>query len=161
MSHSTIPRVLYVIDIPAFVAAFFQGGLLQVSAVNQQPKIKQAYLAAVLRQDITFLDNNPVGKIQTSIAEDMDLIVDAMGEKLGEAIQTLTTFVAGLAIGFYLSWSVMYTCILGVCVLLFLYMMGDYIFNNERTYYDNNSTGNSRCSLLVLCPCWASCSATS
>lgn len=50
------------------------------------------------------MDNNPVGKIQTTIAEDMDLITDAMGEKLGEAIQTLVTFVAGLAVGFYLSW---------------------------------------------------------
>jgi ABC-type multidrug transport system fused ATPase/permease subunit len=90
--------------VAAFLAAFFQGGFLQVSAVNQQPKIKQAYLAALLRQDIAFLDNNPVGKIQTRIAEDMDLITDAMGEKFGEAVQTIVTFIAGLSVGFYLSW---------------------------------------------------------
>lgn len=82
----------------------FQGGFLQVSAVNQQPKIKKAYLASVLSQDIAFMDNNPVGKIQNRIAEDMDLVTDAIGEKFGEAVQTTITFVAGLGVGFYLSW---------------------------------------------------------
>lgn len=86
------------------IAGFFQGGLLQVSAVLQQPKLKQAYLAAVMRQDITWMDLNPAGKVQSTIAQDMDLYTDAIGEKLGETIQTLVQFFLGLAVGFYVSW---------------------------------------------------------
>jgi ATP-binding cassette subfamily B (MDR/TAP) protein 1 len=88
----------------AFVAAFFQGGLLQVAAARQQPKIKQAYLAAILRQDVTWMDLNPPGKVQSTIAQDMDLVTDAMGDKFGEAIQTIVQFVLGLLVGFVVSW---------------------------------------------------------
>ena len=88
----------------AFLAAFFQGGLMQVSAARQQPLIKQAYLGAVLRQDLAWMDMNPPGKIQSTISQDIDLITDAMGDKLGEAVQTIVQFVLGLSVGFFVSW---------------------------------------------------------
>ena len=88
----------------AFLAAFFQGGLLQIAAARQQPKFKEAYLAAILRQDVAWMDLNPPGKVQSTIAQDMDLVTDAMGEKFGEAIQTIVQFVLGLIVGFIVSW---------------------------------------------------------
>ena len=87
----------------ALFAEFVNRAMLQVSAELQLPKMKKAFLDAVLRQDIAWSDENPVGKVQ-SILTNLDDVTDAMGEKLSEALGASVQFFAGIAVGFFVSW---------------------------------------------------------
>ncbi|KAH7846257.1 hypothetical protein Vadar_011808 [Vaccinium darrowii] len=72
---------------------------------RQVGTLRKKYLEAVLKQDIGFFDTDArTGDIVLSISTDTVLIQDAIGEKVGNFIHYISTFVAGLVIGFVLVW---------------------------------------------------------
>ena len=66
--------------------------------------IRKKFFYCILRQDIGFFDTNSVGELNTRLAEDIKKISDGMGDKIGITVQSLSRFVAGLAIAFYYGW---------------------------------------------------------
>ncbi|KAH7846544.1 hypothetical protein Vadar_015190 [Vaccinium darrowii] len=69
---------------------------------RQVGTLRKKYLEAVLKQDIGFFDTDArTGDIVLSISTDTVLIQDAM---VGNFIHYISTFVAGLVIGFVLVW---------------------------------------------------------
>ena len=60
-----------------FVAAF------NYSAERQVKKIRKEFLAAVLRQDISWFDTNTTSDFASRMTEDLNKVQDGMGEKVG------------------------------------------------------------------------------
>eukprot|EP00621_Florenciella_sp_RCC1693_P000340 CAMPEP_0182553406 /NCGR_PEP_ID=MMETSP1323-20130603/49466_1 /TAXON_ID=236787 /ORGANISM="Florenciella parvula, Strain RCC1693" /LENGTH=1365 /DNA_ID=CAMNT_0024765121 /DNA_START=47 /DNA_END=4144 /DNA_ORIENTATION=- len=113
----------------AFVANFCQSALLNISAIRQAPKIKAAYLHAVLRQDVSWFDTNNVG-VAGRLSTDASEIQDAIGEKLGAAIQSIAQFCAGIFVGFFISWRLSLVVIaivppLAIALGLLMYIVGN------------------------------------
>ncbi|KAF7144123.1 hypothetical protein RHSIM_Rhsim05G0178000 [Rhododendron simsii] len=66
---------------------------------------RKKYLEAVLKQDVGFFDTDArTGDIVLSVATDTVLVQDAISEKVGNFIHHISTFVAGLVVGFVLAW---------------------------------------------------------
>ena len=76
-------------------AAFVQMALSSIFAEQQAPKLRSAYLRAILRQDSAWYDSLEHGAMELpgSIAADAIVIKDGIGFKLQQAMQMLLTFV--------------------------------------------------------------------
>ncbi|XP_058084025.1 ABC transporter B family member 19-like [Magnolia sinica] len=83
----------------AEIACWMYTGERQVSALRKK------YLEAVLKQDVGFFDTEArTGDIVFSVSTDTLLVQDAISEKVGNFIHYLSTFLAGLVVGFVSAW---------------------------------------------------------
>lgn len=83
----------------AEIACWMYTGERQVSALRKK------YLEAVLKQDVGFFDTDArTGDIVFTVSTDTLLVQDAISEKVGNFIHYLSTFLAGLVVGFVSAW---------------------------------------------------------
>ncbi|KAK1313924.1 ABC transporter B family member 19 [Acorus calamus] len=83
----------------AEIACWMYTGERQVSTLRKK------YLEAVLKQDVGFFDTDArTGDIVFSVSTDTLLVQDAISEKVGNFIHYLSTFLAGLVVGFMSAW---------------------------------------------------------
>ncbi|EGC45129.1 multidrug resistance protein [Histoplasma capsulatum var. duboisii H88] len=73
-------------------------------------KIREKYLAAILRQNVAFFDKLGAGEITTRITADTNLIQDGISEKVGLTMTALATFVTAFIIGFVKFWKLTLIC---------------------------------------------------
>lgn len=85
-------------------------------------KVREQYLAAILRQNIAFFDELGAGEITTRISADTNLVQDGISEKIGLTITALATFATAFIIGFVKSWKL--TLILLSTVVAITLVMG-------------------------------------
>ncbi|XP_025013137.1 ABC transporter B family member 21 isoform X2 [Ricinus communis] len=86
-------------------ASFFQVACWMITGERQAARIRSLYLKAVLRQDISFFDKEAnTGEVVGRMSGDTILIQDAMGEKVGNFIQLLASFVGGFLVAFLKGW---------------------------------------------------------
>ncbi|KAG1366428.1 ABC transporter B family member 19 [Cocos nucifera] len=72
---------------------------------RQAGALRRRYLEAVLKQDVGFFDTDArTGDIVFSVSTDTLLVQDAISEKVGNFIHYLSTFLAGLVVGFISAW---------------------------------------------------------
>lgn len=83
---------------------YAQFALFTMTAERQICRIRKEFMKALLRQDMTWFDTNKTGEIASRLSEDTQLMVEGMGEKLGQTINATFTFIVGLAIAFWKGW---------------------------------------------------------
>ncbi|ORX90713.1 P-loop containing nucleoside triphosphate hydrolase protein [Basidiobolus meristosporus CBS 931.73] len=71
---------------------------------RQTRKVRESYLAAVLRQDIAWFDKLGAGEITTRITSDTHLIQDGISEKFPQSSSYVATFISAFIIAFIKSW---------------------------------------------------------
>jgi ATP-binding cassette subfamily B (MDR/TAP) protein 1 len=82
-------------------------------------KIREAYLQAILRQNIAYFDNLGAGEITTRITADTNLIQDGISEKVGLTLTALATFVTAFIIAYVKYWKLALICTSTiVCLIL-------------------------------------------
>lgn len=85
-------------------------------------KIREEYLASILRQNIGYFDKLGSGEITTRITADMNLVQDGMSEKLGLTLTAIATFLAAYVIGYIKYWKL--TLILTSTIVAMFVTMG-------------------------------------
>ncbi|KAL8997483.1 MAG: hypothetical protein Q9169_003263 [Polycauliona sp. 2 TL-2023] len=85
-------------------------------------KIREQYLAAILRQNIAFFDKLGAGEITTRITADTNLVQDGMSEKIALTLTAVATFVTAFVIAFIKYWKL--TLILSSTVFAITAIMG-------------------------------------
>ncbi|BFG14786.1 hypothetical protein CerSpe_010600 [Prunus speciosa] len=89
----------------AAAAACLQMSCWMVTGERQAARIRSLYLKTILRQDVGFFDKEiNTGEIVGRMSGDTVLIQEAMGEKVGNFIQLIATFVGGFVIAFVKGW---------------------------------------------------------
>ncbi|OJD15191.1 hypothetical protein AJ78_04522 [Emergomyces pasteurianus Ep9510] len=73
-------------------------------------KIREKYLAAILRQNVAYFDKLGAGEITTRITADTNLIQDGISEKVGLTMTAFATFVTAFVIGFIKFWKLTLIC---------------------------------------------------
>ena len=97
-------KIYCYLAIAAFVASFGQMGFFTIAAERQAIRIRKAYLAAVLTQEIAWFDERRSGELSAKVAENTVIIKESMGDKLGGLFQFLAMAIAGFGVGFAFSW---------------------------------------------------------
>lgn len=85
-------------------------------------KIREQYLAAIMRQNIAYFDKLGAGEITTRITADTNLVQDGISEKVGLTMTALSAFITAFVIGFVKSWKL--TLILSSTVFAIVAIMG-------------------------------------
>lgn len=85
-------------------------------------KIREQYLAAILRQNIAYFDKLGAGEITTRITADTNLIQDGISEKVCLTLTAIATFVTAFVIAFIKYWKL--TLILSSTVFSIVTVMG-------------------------------------
>ncbi|KAJ3281509.1 (ABC) transporter, partial [Blyttiomyces sp. JEL0837] len=95
---------LTIIGVVTLVAAYFQMALWMWTGERQTKRIREEYLAAVLRQDTAWFDHTQTGDVTTRMTADVLTIQDGISEKVGVIIQSMVTFLSGFIIAFTKGW---------------------------------------------------------
>ena len=85
-------------------------------------KIREQYLAAIMRQNIAFFDKLGAGEITTRITADTNLVQDGISEKIALTLTAVATFITAFVIGFIKYWKL--TLILTSTVFAITAVMG-------------------------------------
>ncbi|GAB7362437.1 hypothetical protein MBLNU230_g2759t1 [Neophaeotheca triangularis] len=85
-------------------------------------KIREQYLAAILRQNIAYFDKLGAGEITTRITADTNLVQDGISEKIGLTLTALATFITAYIIGYIKFWKL--TLILTSTIVAIFVTMG-------------------------------------
>nr|AFX93749.1 P-glycoprotein 3 [Haemonchus contortus] len=80
--------------------------------------IRARYLRAVLRQDMTWLDQQQTGALTMKMSSGMERIKDGIGDKLGLILASIGSFIGGISLGFYLSWRMTLVMLITVPLLI-------------------------------------------
>ncbi|KAG9158066.1 hypothetical protein Leryth_000230 [Lithospermum erythrorhizon] len=86
---------------------------------RQVARLRLAYLKAVLSQEVGAFDTDLVsGKIISGISNNMCIIQDSIGEKLGHFLACISTFFSGVLVAFIVCWEVSLLALLVVPLIL-------------------------------------------
>ncbi|KAI9318133.1 putative ABC transporter protein [Dichotomocladium elegans] len=102
-THDVILIFVY-IGTATFVAAYISQAFWIMTAENQTRRIRQAYVHAILRQDLGWFDKADEGSLTTRLAADTQLIQDGISEKFGLFLMSIGSFVSGFVIAFVKGW---------------------------------------------------------
>ncbi|OQE28057.1 hypothetical protein PENFLA_c005G09072 [Penicillium flavigenum] len=92
------------IAIGQFVSVYISTAGFMVGGEKITQRLREKYLAAILRQNIAFFDVLGAGEITTRITSDMNLIQDSLTGKLSLTLYSCSNFGAALIISFVKSW---------------------------------------------------------
>ena len=102
MSHFTLYFIYLAIG--EFVTIYICTVGFIYSGEHIAGKIREQYLAAILRQNIAFFDKLGAGEITTRITADTNLVQDGISEKIALTLTAMATFVTAFVIAFIKSW---------------------------------------------------------
>ena len=71
---------------------------------HMSAKIREQYLAAILRQNIGYFDKLGAGEITTRITADTNLVQDGLSEKVALSLTAIATFITAYVIAFIKYW---------------------------------------------------------
>ncbi|XP_073018950.1 ABC transporter B family member 19 [Primulina eburnea] len=107
LTHEVSKYALYFVYLGLIVCISSYGEIAcwMYTGERQVGALRKKYLEAVLKQDVGFFDTDArTGDIVFSVSTDTLLVQDAISEKVGNFVHYLSTFLAGLVVGFVCSW---------------------------------------------------------
>lgn len=107
-------------------------------------KVREQFLAAILRQNIAFFDQLGSGEVTTRITADTNLIQDGLSEKIGLTLTALATFITAFIVGFVKFWKL--TLILTstvVAIVLTMGAMGGFIVKYNKQSLGSYAEGGT------------------
>ncbi|GAB2216531.1 hypothetical protein Drorol1_Dr00024306 [Drosera rotundifolia] len=107
MTHEVSKYALYFVylGLVVCVSSYAEITCWMYTGERQAGSLRKRYLEAALKQDVGFFDTDArTGDIVFSVSVDTLLVQDAISEKVGNFIHYLSTFLAGLVVGFVSAW---------------------------------------------------------
>ncbi|CDP15020.1 unnamed protein product [Coffea canephora] len=99
-----VKKLLYM-GIAATVASFIRGICWAVSAERQVSNLRYSYLRSLLRQDITFFDEEiKTGQVIGNMSRDIGRTDAAIGYRVGLFIKLMATFIGGMIMASSQAW---------------------------------------------------------
>lgn len=107
-------------------------------------KIRERFLAAILRQNIAFFDELGAGEITTRITADTNLLQEGISEKVGLTLTAIATFVAAFVIGFVRYWKLtLILCSTVVAIVVTLGFVGTFVAKLSKKYLGHFAEGGT------------------
>ncbi|WVQ70592.1 hypothetical protein IAR50_000111 [Cryptococcus sp. DSM 104548] len=91
---------LLAIGVGMFLATWAYMFIWNVTGELSAKRLRERYLAAVLRQEIAYFDDLGAGEVATRIQTDCHLVQEGTSEKIGLVFQYLAQFVTGFVLAF-------------------------------------------------------------
>ena len=105
------------------VAAFVGMSFIPYGAARVTNRVRNAYISAVLGQEMAFFDESKPGEVVAALAEYTMDLEEGLSIKLGEGIQATLGGLGGLVVALYFSWQITLMCLVAVPVMGFSFYM--------------------------------------
>ena len=102
ISHSVL--ILVYLFIGKGILVYIHASCFTITASRTASTLRQAYIRALLRQDIEYFDTITPGAVATSISVNADMVQNGLGEKLGVVFQGLGMSVSAYVVAFTKQW---------------------------------------------------------
>ncbi|KAM3965965.1 multidrug resistance protein homolog 49 [Aphomia sociella] len=94
----------FVFSVLQFIVGTISVDLFNYTALRQIERVKQRFLRAVLRQDITWYDLNTTMNFATKVSDDVEKYREGIGEKVPMLVYLVMSFVTAVFISFCYGW---------------------------------------------------------
>ncbi|CAG8788594.1 4909_t:CDS:2 [Gigaspora margarita] len=103
-----------------FFANLIQNITLGISSENLTKRINSMSFASILRQDISFFDeeNNSVGALASHLSLDVTHVKGLAGSTLGNILQVISTILASIVVSFIVEWRLTLVCLCCIPLLV-------------------------------------------
>ena len=95
--------MLIIIGCVSLISGYVRVALFDIISERQARTIRQILFQSILRKDIIFFDTHKTGELSLRLTDDVNKIRNGIGDKLGSAIEMVTTFISCVIIGKYFS----------------------------------------------------------
>ncbi|XKL66217.1 hypothetical protein PGB90_009637 [Kerria lacca] len=82
-----------------FLSSFIQTICWELSSEHQVHTLRKLYFAEIIRQDISWYDQNNDGNLPNKLSDDLERIRDGTGHKFVMIVQYAATFISGIIVG--------------------------------------------------------------
>ncbi|ETV75005.1 hypothetical protein H257_10608 [Aphanomyces astaci] len=100
------------------VSGFGQIACWSIASSRQTKRLREAYAAAILRQDIGWFDVHEPAQLATNVADSTLLVQEGMGRKIGDGINFVAMAVGSIVLAFTYGWE------LALVLIAFTPLMG-------------------------------------
>jgi ABC-type multidrug transport system fused ATPase/permease subunit len=116
-------------------------------------RIRKLYFQSLMRQDFAWFDSENSGELTSRVASDVNLIQAGIGDKMGSAIQFLSSAVVGFIFAFVHSWKLTLvilsvTPILALCGAVFAQVTAQSVGDGQDAYGKAGAVANEVLSLI-------------
>ncbi|KAL8062072.1 hypothetical protein ABFX02_02G122900 [Erythranthe guttata] len=123
-------------------AAFLQVSCWITTGERQSARIRSLYLQTILRQDIAYFDQEvSTGEVIERMSSDTILIQDAIGEKVGNFVQGVSSFLGGFVIAFVKGWHLTLVMLTSIPLIVIsggvMYSLSSKIASRAEKSYSN------------------------
>ncbi|XP_030639389.1 ATP-dependent translocase ABCB1 [Chanos chanos] len=121
------------------VAAYIQVAFWTLAAGRQVKRLRKLFFHSIIKQEIGWFDVNETGQLNTRLTDDIYKINEGIGDKLGMLIQSLTTFLTGIIVGFIRGWKLTLVILavsplLGVSAAIIAKVMTSFTSKEQTAY---------------------------
>ncbi len=89
----------------SLISGYVRVALLDITSERLARTIRQILFQSILKKDVVFFDTHKTGELSLRLTDDVNKIRNGIGDKLGSAIEMVTTFISCVIIGKYFSQS--------------------------------------------------------
>lgn len=90
---------LIIIGCVAFICGYIRTLFLNLLSERQIKTIRKNLFQSILEKDIEYFDQHQTGELSTCLTDDVNKIQGGIGEKLGTAIEIISTLISCIVIG--------------------------------------------------------------
>eukprot|EP01132_Coremiostelium_polycephalum_P006617 gene6617-8188_t len=101
---SKLSLIFVYIGIGVMVCCYLEVSFWMMAGERQAIVCRKKYFEAILRQEIGWYDVTKSSELSTKISNDTHLFQDAIGEKIGNFVHNISTFIAGFVVGLIYGW---------------------------------------------------------
>jgi len=116
-------RIMALLAVIFGAAAFVGMSAIPYGAARITNRVRNAYVGAVLAQDMAFFDESRPGEVVAALAEYTMDFEEGLSIKLGEGLQASFGGLGGLAVALYFSWQITLMCLVTVPIMGFSFYM--------------------------------------
>ncbi|RHY26778.1 hypothetical protein DYB32_007306 [Aphanomyces invadans] len=109
------------------VSGFGQIACWSITSSRQTKRMREAYAASILRQEIGWFDMHEPTQLATNVADSTLLVQEGMGRKVGDGINFAAMAAGSIVLAFYYGWE------LALVLLAFTPLMGASAYYMSRT----------------------------
>lgn len=94
-----LSMILLALGCAAIVIGYLQVAFWSIACERQTRRIRERLFRSILDKDIAYFDVNKTGQLSTTLTENVNKVHDGIGDKVGSALQFVSSFIAGLILG--------------------------------------------------------------
>jgi ATP-binding cassette subfamily B (MDR/TAP) protein 1 len=113
-----VSKILLYMGVAMAIGGYLAMACFLTTSERQSKRVREAYLAALLKQEVAWHDLQSTGDLAVKITSETRKFQDGLGDKLAQVVQQSACFVAGFGIALFKGWQLTFVILAFVPLLI-------------------------------------------